>query len=971
MAFVTQQQIFDATNGGLDVIISYFPEAAESAQRPSKKFKLRGNEKTASASLKQITGGVWVVTDFGGDQKPRNCIEVTRMMENCGDGPEGFKMAVNILATRYNVLPIEQQREIFKAERTDRPATDEEEENSYHFEVRDHFTENELKELFAEKVIEMYKHNHQDNWREKLQEVCVKYNFRSLKSFTHIKNRKAFTSTANDNYPIFLIEGDTFKKIYQPKNLDKQYRFRYTGERPKDFIFGYKRLQKTYNDLTASIQNDVEDLDEPGDESKEPPQLEEVIICSGDRDSLNVAALGYNVIWLNSETAHLRPDTMTQLRKMCKSIYNLPDLDATGKKQGHELAMFFLDIKTIWLPEKLREHKDWRGNPCKDLRDFLRFYTKKQFDDLVKTALPYQFWNVEPRYSRDGKKFKGWGYAVNNTHTYNFLMRNGFYRFKIDNEKEGYTYIHIQNNQVKQVKAIDVKGHINEFLEERRQDIELRNAFYKSTQLNETSLSNLKYIDIDFTDFDKDSQCMFFINKTWLITKTGITEYLPSEVSKYVWDTEVIAHRVKLLEKPFTITATTNAAGDIDYDIEIHNTDCLFFRYLINSSRVHWKKELEEGWDPTQEEERLKYIEENKFNIAGSRLNAEEIREQKLHLINKIYSLGYLLHRYKDPSRPWCVFAMDAKISDDGESHGGSGKSIAYNSLTYFMQTVRMDGKNPNLTKNPHVYEQVTKHTDYILIDDCDRYLNFQFFFSPLTGALTVNPKNNKQYTLPYEDVPKFAMTSNFTPNQTDPSTERRILYTVFSDYYHHNSKGEYKESRSPKDDFGKNLFFDFTESEWNLFINTMANCCSWYLNFDKIDPPMNNVEKRNLQTEMGANFQGWADVYFSFENNRLNTFVPKDEAFEDFKNSTNSKLWTPQRFTRSMKAWCRYNRFELDPKEYKNAQGRIIRKKHKMTYDKQGNPTGEKEVSTEMLFVKTTVPETPAAEEEKETLPF
>lgn len=954
--YTTPSDIYEATDGGLNVILSYFPDAAECVGNHTKKFKIRTSDKTASASLKKITGNIWVVTDFGGDQKPRNCIEIVRQQENCD-----FKEAIALIANRFNIIPPEKQSEIFKAEFTSREATEEEVDGTYSYDVKAEITEGELKVLFAEKVIEYYQATHKENYAKKLNEVCQRYNFSSLNSFTQIKDRKAIITGSTDHYPIFIIDGEGFKKIYQPNNIAKQYRFRYTGVRPKDYIFGYKRLQKEYNDIN---KEESEDPDEPIGVQ----YLENVIICSGDRDSLNVAALGYNVIWQNSETAKLSFETMLKLKGMCTNIYNLPDIDITGKRMGHELAMFFIELKTIWLPEELKGHKDWRGNACKDLRDYLKFYSKKAFDDLVKTALPYQFWYMERKYNRKGDPV-GFTYAFHNTRAYNFLMKNGFWRFKIDTEKDGYMYIQIDKNNVKQIRANDVKGFINEFLEQRRMDEDLRNTFYRSNQLGETSLSNLKEITIDFDDYDKFSQHIFFLNKTWKITQTGIEEYLPADVSKFVWDNELIKHRVTKLDAPFEIKLITNTDGSKTYDIIIHRKDCSFLNYAINASRVHWKKELEDSWTPDQEAERLIYCEEHKFDIAGPRLTAEEIYEQKIHLINKLYSFGYMLHGYKDPSRPWCVYAMDAKPADNGESHGGSGKSIGYKAIRNFKTNVTLDGRNPRLTDNPHIYELVSEHTDMVLIDDANEYLKFDFFFSPLTGDLTVNPKNNKQFIIPFAKVAKFVITSNYTLRQIDPSTERRILYTVFSDYYHYNSNNEYKGNRSPKDDFGKNLFDDFNEDEWNNFFNTMAYCLVDYLKFEKIDPPMNNVTLRNLQTQMGAAFQAWADVYFSENSGKLDELVPRNEAFEDFIGSSGSKLWTTQKFGKSLIAWCRYNKFVLDPIELQNSGGRIIRKvipKHKDGIPKLNS----KKVATDMIYIQTQKEISKGSIEEKITTP-
>jgi hypothetical protein len=305
-----------------------------------------------------------------------------------------------------------------------------------------------------------------------------------------------------------------------------------------------------------------------------------------------------------------------------------------------------------------------------------------------------------------------------------------------------------------------------------------------------------------------------------------------------------------------------------------------------------------------------------------------------------MYSFGYLLHRYKDAAKTWAVYAMDNKISEQGESHGGSGKSIAYKSIRYFMKSVTLEGRNPKLTENAHIYENVTRHTDYILIDDSHEYLKFDFFYSSITGEMSVNPKNNKQYVIPFEDAGKFAFTSNFPIKNADNSTERRLLYTVFSDYYHFNKNNDYREERKVNDDFGKNLFQDFTEEEWNMFINFMAQCLKFYLSVDfKVDPPMDSVTKRTLIAEMGSAFQGWADTYFSPESDRLDKLVSKKDAFKSFVEE-NKVGWTSQKFTKAMKAWCRFHHYTFDPTPLQNASGRIIRKIDN--------------VATEMIYVQT-----------------
>lgn len=895
MAFIDQQDILSATRGGLDIILTYYPQAQASLESSRKEFKIRESERTASARLKQLNDGNWVVTDFGDDATPRNGIQICMKEDEIS-----YREAIAKLAGRYGIGGI--NPEINKPGFEKRPATVDEKEGETYFDIKEEITEKELAELGPLVT----------------KSVCDKYNVHSLNSFTYIKDRIAQVTTSNENYPIFMRDCGEFQKIFQPKNPDKAYRFRYAGKKPKEFVNGLAQVEKAYKDLN-------EDYDPESDDAKKKKmrKLGEIIRASGERDALNVAGMGYNVIWFNSESESINPKLYFELTKMADDIYNLPDIDATGKRQAIKLGLQYLDIKTIWLPAKLGEYKDHRGKPRKDFRDYVDLYPKlEDFKKLLRVAMPMRFWDEQ--HTDNGIK-----YFFNNEQAYAFLQGNGFYQFENKNVRDGMMFVHMNNNIVRQSEPEDCRKFIQNFLRERYLPIALKNTIHRSNQLNESSLRGLDEIKLDFTDYDKQSQYLFFLNKTWKVSAAEITELKPSEVDRYVWEEEVIKHKVSKTDPPFRIKFDKE---DNEFDIDVLNTDSDFFKFLINASRIHWKRELAPP-APPEGGETHDYFEANRYNIAGPRLEYEEKWEQKQHLINKIFSIGYLLHRYKDPARPWCVFAMDNKITETGESHGRSGKSFCYRTIRYFMKSVTLNGRNPKLTENPHVYDRVTEHTDYVLIDDADQYLNFGFFFNALQGDLEVNPKNNQSYEIPFEHVPKFCITSNYTLRNIDPSTEGRILYTVFSDYYHVKTEGEdYTEDFTIRDDFGKNLFLDYNEEEWNNDFNFFAACLQFYLSVPremKLNPPMDNVTKRNLRTEMTEAFKNWADVYFDAKEGMCDKLIERDVAFKDFAEKSGQHKWTTNKFTKALKAWSKYTDYveSFNPAQFRNSSGRIIRK--------------------------------------------
>jgi hypothetical protein len=920
MSYVKDTDILDATNGGLEIITSYYPNAQNVITKTARQFKLRESEKTASASLKLLQNGVWVVTDFGGDSVPRNGIQVCAIEESISYGE-----ACALLGARFNIKGAELQ--VYKPKIEKRPLAPDEVAGSYHFIYNDTVSEKELA-LLGPRVNEQH---------------CSDLKLRSCIAYSYCKPNETIVTTATEDYPILVFDFGTWQKIYQINSFEKQYRFRYAGEKPERHVFGMDLVENEFKRLKKKEEEDYEYSvsDETDDEEKvskkKDYKVDAVFIVSGGSDGINLRSFGKFPIWFNAESEHLDWAEYKQLKTWAKDIYYVADLDTTGVKQAIAMGLKFLDIKLFWLPEKLKQLKDKRANPCKDFKDYVdKFYRSENantfingLDKLTNNALPLQFWT---EWFKSGKN----NYNLSNTRLYHFLSNMGFGRYESKELKEGFLYIRKEGSIVKELRPYEIENYVHAFLEERQMHPDLRDYIYKSNQLGERSMSKLPKVDIDFTDADKHTQYLFFNKKILKITADEITEYKQGEVDKFVWEDKIIDFNIKKEEPHFKIS--TDADGNLD--IDVLKQDNPYFNFIINASRVHWRKELEESFENRPAKEAEEYFKNNHFNIAGDNLSEDEVHEQKQHLINKIYCIGYLLHRYKDESKPWCVFAMDNKISETGESHGGSGKSIGLGSLNNILKRrFYIKGRDAKVTQNDFIYHGVTEDTDFILIDDANQYLDFAFFYSEITGSLKVNPKNGQPYEIAFKDSPKFLITSNFTIKDDGPSTARRLLFCSFSDYYHENNNDEYKESRNISSDFGgRNLFTGFTESEWNAYYNFCAQCIQFFLSHpNKISPPMDNVTKRSLRAEMGDAFEGWADAFFATmdtnpstlkdEPKYLDNYFSKETAFEDFMKATKLGKWTTNKFKKAIKAYCQLNGFIFNPKDLQNAPGRIVQK--------------------------------------------
>ena len=927
---ITVEQILNATHGGLDIILAIYPQARPCVEQRNKHFCIR-NERTPSASLRQYKskryGVIWQVTDFGGEGRGENAVDIF-MREN-GYDRSRFNEAILKLAAQFDIRD-ELDRSVNRPEIRQREARADEKDGSRSFELNERFTDAELKALGPRVT----------------QADVDALHWHSVKWITNVKDRRVTVKHSTDHYPIFMREcvineavGDQpeekFYKVYEPFNCDKGFRFSYTpaGAKPRFYINGLAELKKIWRDFNAQQEKEWNAAHD-GQPYKER-KLPEAVICSGERDSLCCRSMGYPPLWFNSETYQLSTEEYKEIMKYVEVLYNIPDIDETGRRKGRELALRFIDIHTAWLPDKLQTYRDNRGKPRKDLRDWLEIHPeRKDFRNLLRVAMPARFWTL---YTDKNGRTKT---EVDTACLYNFLQLNGFYALHDDNSAVT-QFIRIEGNIVKRINVKDVREFIRRWVVDRFEDRNILNLVLNTTKLSPAALESLQEIDLNFTNYTPNSQYFFFPNKTVEVCRpteavtSGFKEYDPGadDLHNYVWEDDVIPHRFKLLPDMFRITQTADDNGHISLNLEIFDVRSHFFGYLINTSRLYWREETELRFGDDREAASA-YVRANPFRIDGEGLSEHEIGEQRQNLINKIFTFGYMLHRYKDFVRAWAPLAMDNKIGEEDECNGRSGKSFFFKVLSFMMKTVKLSGRNPKLMDNPHVFDQVSQFTDLLLVDDCDRYLNLGLFYDNITSDMTVNPKNNRSFTISFDESPKLAFTTNYVPQDFDPSSEARSLYMVFSDWYHQKTEdNDYLQTRTIRDDFGKTLYaYDYTDDEWNADLNFWLQCCRAYLALKdsgvKPQPPMANMEKRHLKASMGANFEDWAEGYFSEESGHLDTYIARDEVFNEYQRFSNVSRITMQAFTKRLKAFCKLCPWIdcMNPPELCNAGGRIQR---------------------------------------------
>lgn len=972
---IDRQRVMDGTRQGLDILLDLYPQAKDCVGT-KKQFKMRLSEKTASATIRQNKAGVWVVHDFGGEDEDLNGIDA--WMRANGWDRSRFGAAVLAIAQEYGIKDELSPDKNF-ARVVERAATDEEQEGQWYYEIRE-FTDRELK-ILGPGVN---------------RDTCEQLHWHALEWLGKVKDRRIKEFHSNESFPIFLREcfvenpeegkPDRFYKVYRPYEPDKRWRFMYfpEGAKPQNYINGLYELCKEHRRLNEQRNKDqgkeevggtttVSNIEKCMDRGVQ--RYYRVVLCSGERDALCVKARGDCPVWLNSETARLDAQDYRAIIRLGGELTNIPDLDATGIARGSAQALKYMEMKTCWLPETLRDMRDNRGRPCKDFRDWCQYFpSKEDYYDLMDRAVEAKFWTTKVS-EKSGER----RHRIDPTCLHQFLRLHGFAVLKDDHDDDP-QLIRIKDNVVYEKTPRDVRDFVRLWSQDARdpdvpsetlrQDTLIRmehgvrNLILTDVAFTPAYLSALPSARPDFTSYTARTQDFYFRNGLVHCHADGYDfhAWRDHTLENCVRSDNVIPHDFRKLPDMFQVEwfAGETMADGITPRFRLTVDDprsSRFFGYLINTSRLYWRQEIEERFADSPDAQRA-YMELHPFEIAGEGLTEQQRDEQAQNLLNKLFTLGYLLHSYKNPSRPWAAFLMDNRIAEGNEANGRSGKSFFMKSLELLTRVgvLAENGKKIDAKNDDHLFSDWKPKMRLIAVDDIRQYTDMTDFYTYITGDMRVNPKGRDPYTVPFSDSPKLIFSTNYAPADFDASSDARMLYVTFSDWYHQRTPENpfgYQSSRSPQDDFGKNLYDSFyTPEEWNADLNLLMQCERFYLSIVakpwKIQPPMQNIILRKLKTEMGPQFEEWASVFFAPDGPNVNRQLVRKNVYEQYLKDCPGVKDSMKRFTLRLKAFSKWATwiFALNPQDILNTQGRNIQ----TTRD----PVTQEVIQQEMIHLRT-----------------
>jgi hypothetical protein len=410
---------------------------------------------------------------------------------------------------------------------------------------------------------------------------------------------------------------------------------------------------------------------------------------------------------------------------------------------------------------------------------------------------------------------------------HNFLKESGYGLLKTGNLEDA-ILIKVEGRFVKTVTNKDIRAFCWRYIDETYvfQDLEerteVKNAFYRErTLFSSDNLLLMPVIEVKEIADTADTSYMFFINCVLRITAHGVEKIKYEDVEGHVFQKDIIEHELKC-------------------------EDCEGFTGKFNLF--------------------LQDICENEN---------QEVAENNYESLTTI--IGYLLHRYKDPSNAKAIVFMDPYRGDG--ANGGTGKSLLTKAFDKVRPCVYEDGKFFH-TKDRFALSQVEYSTRILVIDDIPQNFDFTKLFPLITEKAVIERKYQNKYTILFERSPKIVITTNYVLDGLDESTKRRKLDFIFSCHYN--------REITPESEYGGLFFIEWTDDEWQEFFLHMAYCIWKYLEKGKVVLPNFNVAERSLKMQSPP-------VFIEFMNSEIkpNLKYNKKVVYDSFytKNPTIGRI--------------------------------------------------------------------------------
>jgi len=399
---------------------------------------------------------------------------------------------------------------------------------------------------------------------------------------------------------------------------------------------------------------------------------------------------------------------------------------------------------------------------------------------------------------------------------FKFLEENGFGLLESDSV-QGNIVVRSDDHIIRTVNTMDIRKYCLDFVASQENSMDpmemkqIRNLLITDrTVIRNENIPLLQKLDVREIEDEEDISYIFFKNCILIINEDGVQKVLHEDIPGHCYKSDII---------------------NFDLAIEDMDREQGLFKQFIQDISSHG--------------------------------NPEIAQHNYLSLVSII---GYMLHRYKDPSNPRALILLDP-FRGEG-SNGGSGKSLLTQSFQKIRSTVFQDGKRFHLNERFSL-SNVEYDTRILVIDDVPDRFDFSKLFPLISERAVVEKKYQDKTVIGYDKSPKIVLTSNFTIDSDDESSKRRKVEFILSDVF----KSDYK----PIDRYGQLLFDGWSKEEWENFYVLMARYISFFLKNGIIIPRI-NVAERALKISSPPKFIEYADNNF-----KTGIKYNKSDVYDDF----------------------------------------------------------------------------------------
>ena len=262
-------------------------------------------------------------------------------------------------------------------------------------------------------------------------------------------------------------------------------------------------------------------------------------------------------------------------------------------------------------------------------------------------------------------------------------------------------------------------------------------------------------------------------------------------------------------------------------------------------------------------------------------------------------AIGYLISTYKNRSNNKAIILNDEVISENPE--GGTGKGVFVQGINQIRKTSIIDGKLFD-GKKSFPYQTVSLDTKILVFDDVVKNFNFEEKFSLVTEGLTLERKNKDAVKLNVHESPKLIISTNYAIRGEGNSHDRRRYELEIAQFY--------GKDLTPEDEFGRQLFDDWTELDYQKFDNYIVYCLQLFLKTGLVKQNAKNIKMRKFIAETAMEFFDWIKENDNVPRNERNdkkVFFDKFiEEYPDFK-----KWLTRKKFNIWVQKYCSFMKFE------------------------------------------------------------